>query len=249
MKISAVVLTKNEENNIVDCLETLQWCDEIIIIDDLSEDRTVQIAKKYTKNIYSRALANNFATQRNFGLEKAKGDFVLFVDADERISDALASEIKQKTENITSNTAGYFIKRLDSMWGRILQHGEQGNVKLLRLAQRNAGKWSGEVHEVWNIKGETNTFANPLLHYPHQTLTQFLTEINFYTTIRAQELFHKGEKSSWVSILVYTKAKFLQDYVLKMGFLDGMEGFVVALIMSMHSFLVRSKLWQLTEKK
>src|SRR5438876_10935937 len=111
MKISAIILVKNEEKNITACLKTLNWCDEIIVIDDNSEDQTVAVAKKLGARIYQHSLDNDFSQQRNFGLEKAKHEWVLFVDADERISAALVAEIELKINNHELQEDGYYIKR------------------------------------------------------------------------------------------------------------------------------------------
>lgn len=248
-KLSCVVLTKNEEQNITKCLENVSWADEVIIIDDFSQDKTVDIAKKTGAVVFSRKLNNDFSSQRNFGLSKAKYDWVLFVDADERVSKALASEIKNKISKLKNNYNGYFIKRRDFMWGRELKYGETGGISLLRLAKRVAGEWQGKVHERWNIKGEIGKLDNSLFHYPHNSINEFLSEINFYTDIRAKELFDKGIKSNFLSIILYTKLKFIQNYFIKLGFLDGTSGLILALIMSFHSFLVRGKLWLLWQKK
>ncbi len=247
MNISAVVLAKNEERNIEACLASLQWCDEVIVIDDNSTDKTVLLAKNMGTKVFVHPLNNNFSKQRNFGLENAQGDWIFFVDADERVSEALVKEIESRIKNQESKN-GFFIKRLDSMWGKVLQHGETGRVKLLRLAKKNTGKWTGAVHETWRVSGKTEELKNPLMHYPHQTITGFLQEINFYTTLRAQELFEQNASVTWFDIIAYPKAKFIQNYFLKLGFLDGIPGFLSALFMCFHSFLVRGKLWQLRQK-
>lgn len=247
--ISAVILTKNEEGNIADCLESLKWCDEIIVIDDNSEDETSELAKKMGASVYLHSLNNDFSQQRNFGLSKAKNDWVLFVDADERVTEALASEIKNQILKIKNNYNGFYIKRKDFIWGRELKHGETGNIKLLRLAKKGAGKWEGKVHEEWKVQGKIGQLNNPLLHYSHQSMTDFLKEINFYTDIRARELYEKGVKVNFFSIIVYPKAKFFVNYFFKLGFLDGIPGFIFALVMSFHSFLARGKLWLIWQEK
>lgn len=242
--LSAIVLTKNEEKNIKDCLQSLSFCDEIIVVDDYSQDKTVEEVRKVYKvckviKVLERHLNNDFSSQRNFGLEKAKGDWVLFVDADERVIPELADEIKRST------VEGYYIKRQDYFLGKWLKHGETGNIKLLRLAKRRAGKWEGKVHEKWKIKGQTEILNQPLLHYPHQTVGEFLKKINYYSSLRAQELYNQGKKIKFWQISFYPKAKFLQNYFLRDGLLDGMPGLIMALIMSFHSFLVRGKLYLL----
>ncbi len=129
-----------------------------------------------------------------------------------------------------------------------MRYGETGSIKLLRLAKKDSGIWEGKVHERWKVKGKVWELKNPLLHCPHQTISEFLSEINFYSTIRTQELFDQGVKTSVWQIIIYPLGKFIQNYFFKRGFLDGIPGFVVATIMSFHSFLVRGKLWQLWEK-
>ena len=119
---------------------------------------------------------------------------------------------------------------------------------MLRLARKKAGAWYGKVHEQWVVEGETDTFENHLIHYPHPTISEFLSEINFYTTIRAKELLEAHEKASVLKIIFYPKAKFIQNYFFRLGFLDGIPGMVQAILMSFHSFLVRAKLWTYSDK-
>jgi glycosyltransferase involved in cell wall biosynthesis len=246
--ISAIILTKNEEKNIKDCLEGLSWCEEKIVIDDNSEDRTTEVAQELGAKIYKRHLTN-FSDQRNYAIEKAKGDWILFIDADERISSALWYEIMQHINEPIENTNGFFLKRIDLMWGKELNYGESGKIKLLRLAKKNTGRWSGSVHEKWEIQGKIESLNNPLYHYPHQTTEEFLKEINLYTDLRAKELYEQKVMVNWLSIILYPKAKFFLNYFIRLGFLDGLQGLVTALMMSFHSFLVRGKLWLLWEKK
>lgn len=242
--ITAVILAKNEENNLVDCLDSLMWASEIIVIDDESTDRTMELAKSKNAKVVRRALRQNFSKQRNYALTIAENEWVLFVDADERVSPELAQEILKVVSD--NKKDGYFIPREDKLFGKILKHGELSNKKFIRLGK--TGKWNGAVHEEWKINGKVGTLKNPLIHLPHQSLSEFISEINFYTTIRAEELYKQGIRSSWYSIILYTKGKFLYTYLIKLGFLDGLPGFVLSLIMSMHSFLVRSKLYLLSKK-
>lgn len=244
--ISAVVLTKNEEKNIEECLASLSFCDEIIVIDDYSTDNTASIAKKNAK-VFTHSLENDFSTQRNFGLEKAKGDWILFVDGDERVSKDLQKEILSVVASPTHN--GYFIKRDDYFHGKLLKYGETADVKLLRLGKKEKGAWKGKVHEIWEITDEKGELTHPLQHFSHLTINTFLREINFYTDIRAKELFEKKVKVGWHHIIIYPLGKFMQNYIIKRGFLDGVEGAVMAICMSFHSFLVRGKLWQLWDQK
>lgn len=249
--ISVVIITKNEEKNITRCLDSLKWCDEIIIIDDNSTDKTTEIAKKYKTKIYTHALDSNFSAQRNLGLTKARNDWVLFVDSDEVVSDALAYEIQNaigfKDQN-QRDYQGFYIKRTDFMWGKQLKYGE-ASIKLLRLGRKDAGIWKGMAHERWQIGAQVGSLANPILHFPHSNLEEFLREINFYTDIRAKELKNKNTKVFFWTILLYPPGKFIVNYIFKRGFMDGIRGLIFAIIMSFHSFLVRAKLWQVSKEK
>lgn len=247
--ISAVVLTKNEENNIRGCLTSLVWADEIVVIDDYSTDKTPTVAQKIGAKVYKRHLNGDFATQRNFGLKMAKGDWILFIDADERVTEALASEIKmQISKSKNDKVVGFFLKRKDFLWGRGLRYGETAKVRLLKLAKKKAGKWVRSVHETWQVGGKHKELKNPLLHYPHQTISEFLENINFFSTLHAQILFKEGIKTNLFQIIAYPIGKFLQNYIWRLGFLDGIPGLIIALMMSFHSFLARAKLYLLSKE-
>lgn len=262
MMISAVVLTHNDEARIAKTLESVSWCDEVLVIDDISTDKTCEIARKQNAKVSIHALQDDFAAQRNFGLSKAKNNWVLFVDSDEVVTAQLMHEIthivqKSRTTKLRHGVSlssdedtlvGYLLKRRDYMFGRWLKHGETAKVKLLRLARKNAGKWIRPVHEVWEVKGPTGELVHPLLHYPHQNVAQFLDEINQYSTLNAQYLYSKGNHVSWWQIIAYPKLKFFLSYIWYLGFLDRTAGMVVALMMSFHSFLTRAKLWKLWDK-
>lgn len=247
--ISAVVLTKNEEKTIRRCLTSLQWCDEVIVIDDFSSDSTVEIAKKLKATVYQHALDGDFAQQRNFALTKANNDWVLFVDADEVVSKELADEMYQQTSQFLTNANGFLVHREDVLWGKVLRYGEVGDITLVRLARQGKGEWVGQVHETWQITPPLVTLKIPLQHYPHQSVAEFLSEINTYSSLRAQELFAQKRRTIFLEILLYPLGKFLVNFFVKQGFRDGIPGLIVASMMSFHSFLVRGKLWQLWRKK
>lgn len=244
--ITAVVLAKNEEENIEKCLNTLRWCDEVIVIDDESSDKTAKIAQNQGAKVYKRALNGDFAAQRNFGLEKARGEWVLFVDADEQVTPQLRAEIQK---GIKGKFVGFYLKRKDFVFGRFLKYGETGKIKLLRLGKRGMGNWQGKVHETWEIQGPVGELENPLEHFPHPTISEFLKDINFYSTLRARQLYEENVKTNLFQIIFFPVGKFAQNFFLKLGFLDKTPGFMVAILMSFHSFLVRSKLYLLWKKE
>lgn len=247
MSISAVILTKNSERTLRRCLESVSFADELIVIDDNSTDDTVNIAKSVKAKIFEQKLDGDFSKQRNLGISKASGEFVFFVDSDEFVSKELASEIQSSLKE-SPDTDGFLFKRHDIFLGRTLTHGEIGAVRLMRLGRKGKGVFEGAVHEVWKINGHIKEFQSPLLHYSHESVGSFIEDINVYSTIRAQELYENGEQSRFGDVVVFPAGKFLINMFYKKGFLDGIEGLIVAILMSFHSFLVRGKLWKLNHE-
>lgn len=250
IRISAVVLARNEVNNIEKCLFSLHFCDEIIVIDDNSTDNTVEKARKYASRIITRNLNNDFTQQRNFALGEAKGEWILFVDADEEVSYKLEKEIVSGLEKGTLIKKAYFVPRRDYWWGRELKYGEVLEARrkgFIRLVKRNSGRWMGKVHEKFAINAVVGQFRSHLNHFPHPTLKDFLGEVNHYSTIRANELLAQGKKTSIFEIVSFPLFKFAWNYFIKFGFLDRSAGFAYSFLMSFHSFLVRAKLFQYTK--
>lgn len=257
MKITAVILTKNEEKNLERCLKSILFCDEIVIVDDFSTDKTLnQISKIKNQNdklnikIFRRKLNNDFAGQRNFGMSKASNEWVLFVDADEEISKKLKEEILSLDPDLRRDDSfadAYFIKRRDFFWGKELKFGEIRSVRLnglIRLVRKDSGKWMGNVHEVFHTARNAGILKGFLNHYPHQTLKKFIEDINYYSSLRAKELYNQGKKTNIFEIITWPIGKFIYNYFINLGFLDGPPGFTYSFLMSFHSFLVRAKLWQ-----
>jgi glycosyltransferase involved in cell wall biosynthesis len=273
MQLSAVVLTKNEENNIEECLLALSFCDEILVIDDNSKDKTIDTAKRLGARVYKRHLRSDFATQRNFGLKKAQGKWVLFIDADERVTKGLANEITQCVNDPILPFSGFYLKRIDEIWERKILHGECGSISLLRLVRNGSGEWRRPVHEkyemqdklsstnrsgysLWDKLGprlsetrnKTYHLKNPLMHYPHKTLSEFIADVDRMSTIHAKANMQEKKRSNILKIIIWPPAKFIVNYIFKLGFIDGTQGFVIAAVMSFHSYLAWSKLWILQRK-
>jgi len=241
MKITAILLAKNEEKTIQNAVSSVSFCDEILVIDDESTDSTVRIAKESGATVLAHILNGNFSEQRNWAMQQARNDWTLFLDADEALSEELKSELQ--SSDFQSNT--YSIPRRDFFWGAELKHGETQKARtqgIVRLIKKGSGMWKGKVHEEYistNSQGKLTGFIN---HYSHENLASFIADINIYSTLRSEELAKKGKHVSVVELIVYPFSKFIYTYFLLGGFLDGPAGFAYSFVMSFHSFLVRAKL-------
>lgn len=238
--ITAVVLTKNEEVNISTCLESLSFCKKRIVIDDYSTDETVNRAKESGATVFRRHIDKHFAKQRNFALTKVKTPWVFFVDADEIVPEALKKEIL--TCIGTKDVSGYYVLRRDVFNKKILFHGEWGNARLLRLGRVKSGKWMNAVHEVWNIKGMTSNLSNPLYHYSHKTIESFLLSILTYSRIHSTQ--KRNKNTPIIHTFGFPFVKFVYNYFVRFGFLDGVEGLIYSSFMSLHSFLAWNKYYE-----
>jgi len=245
MKNSAVVLTRNEEKNIKECLESISFCDEVIVVDDDSTDKTLNIAKKMGAKTFSRGMNENYGKQCNYGLKKASGDWIFFIDADERVSKKLREEIINKLSNreIVKQYSGFSVKRKDKLLDKWLRFGEVGTFRSIRLVKKGSGKWMRRVHVWFKLKGSVGKLKNPLQHFPHPTLNEFIRSINRWSSWHARANNEEGKKSNLFKIILFPVFKFFQNYIFRLGFLDGMHGFIHALLMSFHSFLAWSTLW------
>jgi len=238
--LTAVVLTKNEEKNIERCINSLGFCNEIIVVDDESTDDTVKITKNLGAKILSHKMVN-YGDQRNWVLDQIRSTWVLFVDADEIVSKELAGDIQKAL--IKNQANGYLIHRVDHLWNHTFKYGDVGNVWLLRLARRGAGLWKGAVHETWKIDGQVSKLKGDLNHYPHPTVVEFLKHINNYSTLKAAEFHESGRKTNILEIIFAPIWRFKCLYIFKLGFLDGTAGFVHAMMMSFYVFLTAGKLF------
>ncbi|MBU0998523.1 glycosyltransferase family 2 protein [Patescibacteria group bacterium] len=248
MNISSIIITKNEEKNIRRCLESVSFSDEIIIVDDYSNDKTLEIAQNYKAKIFQRKLNQNFADQRNFGLSKARAKWVFFIDADEEVPVDLRNEIIQITSDPLNTKNGFFVKRKDYLFFKKLNHGEWGNKRILKLIKNESGKWVRDVHEVLKVDGKVDTLKSELNHYPHKSLNDFIKSVNLFSSIHAVSNKKEGKKANMFKVIFYPFFKFIYNWIIREGFKDKDYGFIMSLMMSFHSFLAWSKLWQETKK-
>lgn len=246
MKLTAIVLTKNEESLIEKCLSSLSFCDEIVIIDDYSTDKTVAFAKNFGCRVYKRHLREDFSQQRNFGTKKARYPWILWIDADERVPDELRAEIEKAIGS--TRFSGYLILRHDIFRSKELKFGGWTDYHV-RLVLKDASHWVRAVHEHCLVDGNIGKLASPLMHYSHDSISAFIKSIEHYSNLHALANSAEGKYSSIIKIVLWPIAKFFVQFIAKRGYRDGMEGFIYAFMMSYHSFLAWSILWFYQQKK
>lgn len=234
--VTVVILAKNEAANLESLLPTLSFADRVLVVDDYSDDSTEDVCRRNRAEWVQHALRDDFAAARNWALDYVKSGWVLFLDADERLTEPLISEIVAATNS--GKFDGYHISRLDYFYGKTLKWGENKQANFIRLGLVGSGKWKGKVHEVWQID-KTGQLVNPILHYSHSDVLQLIKVVEKYSLIRAKELFEKLEYFNLWELLFFPPLKFLQLYFLKRGILDGWQGLVMCAAMAYHSFLVR----------
>lgn len=246
MKLTVVILTKNEEENIKDCISSVEFADEILAIDDNSSDNTPEVAKNAGARVIKRSLDKNYAKQKNFALKNAKGEWVMFLDADERVSEALKKEILDTVKK--EEYSAYELRRMDYFLGKWLKYGDIGTYRNIRVMKKNSGKWKRRVHEYFETNGNIGKLHNPILHYSHSTIRKLINSNNRWSSWHAEANQEEGKRPSLIKIIVWPMVKFVDSFIIKKGFIDGLHGFVFAIFVSLHSFLAWSKLWLLQRK-
>ncbi len=241
--VSVVIAAKNEERNIEDALQSVSRFGEIIIIDDFSSDSTISIAKKYTDKI-SQVAWQGYARQKQTGIDKASMPWVLVLDADERVTDALADEIRTAIESSTYNA--YYIARKNFFLGRWIRHGGWWPDYTLRLFKKDTARMEQrEVHEKIVADGKTAYCKNPMEHYTYRQISDYIKKMNTYSALAAKELHQKGTPSRFYQLIVKPPATFLRMYILQQGCRDGFHGFVLGVLYSFYTFLKYLKLWEI----
>jgi len=248
MKISVVISAYNEERQINDCLMSAKKiADEIIFIDNQSTDATAELAKKYTKKIFKKVNDPIMIDKnKNFGFLKASGDWIFSLDADERISDMLASEIKKAVQN--TKTMGFEIQRKNIIFGKWIQNSIWWPDYNLRLFKNGSGMFPlNKVHEKIKINGEVSRLKNPILHYNYQTISQFLKKLDNYTESEAIDFIRINKEVKWYEILRWPLSDFLKTFFSQRGYRDGMHGLALSMLQAFYQLVVFLKVWEKKE--
>ncbi len=223
-KLTVIIPTFNEEAYLEDALFSVKFADEIIVIDSFSTDKTPRIAKKYATKFLQRKF-DNFSNQKNFALKEATGDWVLFVDADERVTHSLEAEIRETIQN--PQHSGYKINFPHFYMNRFLYHHSDD---VLRLVKREGAIFSGSVHEKLHCAGTIGKLKNKMLHFTYKGLHNYITKKEAYAWFQAEQLHKKDRKTNWFHLFFKPSYRFFRSFVLKGGFRDGVPGMTVAAV-------------------
>lgn len=245
--LSVIIITKNEGTHIGPCLQSILWADEIIVLDSGSEDDTVEICKQFTDSVF---ITNwpGFGIQKQRALDKAQGDWVLSIDADEVVTTELRTEIEKALQQQEFN--GYYIPRLSSYCGKQIRHGGWWPDYVLRLFRRNTGYFTKSVvHERIVVQGEIGNLTSPLLHDAFVSLDEVLRKVNDYSSLGAEMLRQKGVQSSLSKAIFKAFWIFIRTYLLKAAFLDGRQGLMLSISNAEGTYYKYVKLLELQNRQ
>ena len=248
--LSVIIICKNEEKNIRDCLESISWADEIIILDSGSTDNTLQICREFSEKVFSTDWPG-FGIQKNRALQHATNPWVLSLDADERITPSLKSEIENTiAAEKNSQNNGYYIPRSSRFCGKFMRHSGWYPDYVLRLFKRELARFSDDiVHEKVLCTGETGHLKHPIIHYTYDSLTQALDKANLYSDLGAEKLYNEGKRSSLTKAVLKGLWAFFRTFVIRQGFRDGSQGFLLAVSNAEATYYKYAKLTLLCDNK
>ena len=249
-KISVVISAFNEEIKIEDCLKSASFADEIIFVDGSSTDNTVKIAKKYTSKIFVRENNPMLNVNKNFGFLKALNEWVLSLDADERVTPELAKEIESSIANHKSSIVGYWIPRKNIIFGKWIQHSGWYPDHQLRVFRKGRGKFEEKhVHEMVKVDGKLGYLTSPILHYNYENVSQFLRKLETYTQNEADQLFESGYTFDFRDAMRFPTKEFLSRFFARKGYKDGLAGLVLSIFMAFYHFTIFVRMWELRKFK
>ena len=243
VQLTVTVITYNEAANIAAALDSVSWADEIIVVDANSTDDTAAIARRLATRVEVRPWPG-YGAQKNFAASLATHDWILSIDADERVTPALAAEIREATAH-TPAAPGFRIPRIAFYLGRWIRSTDWYPDYQLRLYDRRAGAWNGRrVHESIALNGPPGQLRHELQHFPYRDISHHLATIDRYTSLAADEWLAQGRQATYAEILVNPQLAFARNFLLRAGFMDGAAGLIVSTLNSYYVFLKFAKLWE-----
>jgi len=249
MTLSVILIAKDEEACIARALRSVEWADEIVVVDSGSTDRTVDIAREFGAKVTVAADWPGFGAQKNRALDLATGDWVLSLDADEWLTDATADAIRRVIGADGAGVAAYRLPRRSSFCGRFMRHSGWWPDYVVRLFRRGRARFSDDiVHERLIVEGPVGTLREPIMHETYTDLEDMLGKMNRYSTLTAQQLRQAGKSGGLGEAIARSAWAFLRTYVFRAGFLDGREGFMLAVAIAEVTYYRYAKLMLLRDK-
>lgn len=246
-KITVVITAYNEEKKLAACLESVgDLADEIIVVDSSSVDNTSTISKKYTPHVYKQENNLMLNVNKNFGFSKATGEWILSLDADERITPELAKEIESRITNHEPRIDGYWIPRKNIIFGKWIQGDMWWPDYQLRLFRRGKGKFPEKhVHEYVHVEGQTEKLVCPMVHYNYDSISQFIYKMDkIYTENESENILKNGKNLSWVDAIRMPLQDFIKTFFAQKGYKNGLHGLVLSLLQAMYMEIVFAKVWE-----
>lgn len=240
--ISVVIIAKNEEKDLPEAIKSVSFADQVVVVNDQSIDQTVAVAQGLGASVVDHRFIN-YADQRNFGASQARHNWILSLDADERVTPKLGQEILDAVKK--GDCDSYQFQLVTNMFGRQMRHGEVGHQIKRRLYRKDKLHWERPVHEILVGSDSVGTLAEVFTEISHQDLHEFVDKINRYSDLDAQAYHERGVREPGPKVVIYPLGKFIVNYFIKLGFLDGLAGLILATVMSFNSFLTRVKLRRL----
>lgn len=245
-KITAIIPTLNEEERIQNSLQSAQFADEIVVIDSYSTDKTVEIVEQSNAKLLKRKF-DDFSSQKNYAIDQASNDWIIWIDADEVLTKELQDEIKQAIQN-ANDYVGFYIYRIFFFKGKKMRFTGTQNDRLIRVFNRKYCRYEGKVHEKIKSNGKLGVLKNKILHYSYIHYDKYIVKLNQHSALKAEELYERGAMVTPFHLIIKPAARFIKHYFVKLGFLDGFYGFVISFALS-YGVLVRYiKLWNLKQK-
>lgn len=245
--LTVIVPTFNEEGNIRDCLESVAWADDRLVVDSFSTDRTPEIARELTDHVVQHEYVNS-ATQKNWAIPQATTDWVMVLDADERVTPELAARIRGILADGTEHD-GFHIRRMTYFFGKLIRHCGWHKDYLVRLWRNGKGRYEDlEVHADVQVDGSVGTIRECFLHDTYRSFDHLLEKFGRYTTWSAMDLYKRGRKATWVNLTLRPLWRFFRMYVLRHGFLDGRHGLILCTVAAYSVFFKYAKLWDMRRR-
>jgi glycosyltransferase involved in cell wall biosynthesis len=242
-KISVYMITYNNERTVEKALKSVTWADEIVVVDSFSHDKTMEICRKFTDKVFQRKWPGH-RDQYQYAADLTTHDWVMFVDADEEVSSELTKEIQETLNAGAEGVDGFFVYRRTHYLGRWIRYGGWYPDGEIRLYRRKKGKWEGGLHAKIEVDGKVKSLKNQYLHYTYRNISDQIQTIDRYSSTAVEDMVNRSKSFRLANLIFNPPFRLFKEYVLKLGFLDGIPGLIIAISTAYYAFIKHAKLWE-----